>query len=140
MANRRQLDNERPDGRPIEGFVRIDPTDGGGGNNDDLDISKDFKTLTLLINSEEKKSKVKRVLASDSSTRQLYDQSIRIKVKDVAMGQNLSVLLVGSSKTSKRQTFEEIVPVFIEALANEMINISNQAKNEGAKLSFLCGH
>ena len=139
MANRRQLDNERPDGRPIEGFVRIDPTDGGGGNNDDLDISKDFKTLTLLINSEEKKSKVKQVLASDSSTRQLYDQSIRIKVKDVAMGQNLSVLLVGSSKTSKRQTFEEIVPLFIEALANEMINISNQAKNEGAKLSFLCG-
>ena len=57
MANRRQLDNERPDGRPIEGFVRIDPTDGGGGNNDDLDISKDFKTLTLLINSEEKNQK-----------------------------------------------------------------------------------
>ena len=60
-------------------------------------------------------------------------------MKDVAMGQNLSVLLVGSSKTSKRQTFEEIVPIFIEALANEQINISNQAKNEGAKLSFLCG-
>ena len=61
MANRRQLDNERPDGKPIEGYIRVDPPS-GGGNNDDLDISKDFKTLTLIANSEEKKSKVRQVL------------------------------------------------------------------------------
>ena len=126
MANRRQLDNERPDGKPIEGYIRVDPPS-GEGNNDDLDISKDFKTLTLIVNSEEKKSKVRQVLPAESTTRQLYDQSLRLKVKDVAMGQNLSVLLVGGSKTSKRQTFEEIVPQFIEALANEMINLGNQA-------------
>lgn len=129
MATRDQLDNLRPDGMPMACFVRIDPPS-QGGRMDDLTISKDYKSVTLMSNSEEKRTKVMAVIDAESSTRNVYEQTIRQATRNVALGTNLSVLFVGGSKTSKRQTYEGVVPLFIEALSTELNNLKAQAQSK----------
>ena len=129
MATRDQLDNLRPDGMPMACFVRIDPPS-QGGRMDDLTISKDYKSVTLTSKSEEKRTKVMAVIDAESSTRNVYEQTIRQASRNVALGTNLSVLFVGGSKTSKRQTYEGVVPLFIEALSTELNNLKAQAQGK----------
>ena len=97
---------------------------------DDLTISKDYKSVTLTSNSEEKRTKVMAVIDAESSTRNVYEQTIRQATRNVALGTNLSVLFVGGSKTSKRQTYEGVVPLFIEALSTELNNLKAQAQSK----------
>ena len=70
------------------------------------------------------------VIDAESSTRNVYEQTIRQATRNVALGTNLSVLFVGGSKTSKRQTYEGVVPLFIEALSTELNNLKAQAQSK----------
>ena len=94
---------------------------------DDLTISKDYKSVTLTSKSEEKRTKVMAVIDAESSTRNVYEQTIRQATRNVALGTNLSVCL-SWFENFKRQTYEGVVPLFIEALSTELNNLKAKLK------------
>jgi coiled-coil domain-containing protein 78 len=138
MANRDQLDNTHPIGAPINAFLKIDaPLT--GGKMDDMTISKDYKSVVLHTSSEDQKSKFQYVLDTDSSIRDVYDHSIKSTVAAPAAGYNTSVLVVGATNTSKRQTFEGLVPLALEGLATTLSQMSKQAVGSGGSMKYMCG-
>ena len=138
MANRDQLDNTHPIGAPINAFLKIDaPLT--GGKMDDMTISKDYKSVVLHTSSEDQKAKFQYVLDTDSSIRDVYDHSIKSTVAAPAAGYNTSVLVVGATNTSKRQTFEGLVPLALEGLATTLSQMSKQAVGSGGSMKYMCG-
>jgi chromosome segregation ATPase len=138
MGSRDQLDNTHPIGAPINGYLKIDPPL-TGGKMDDITISKDYKSISLSTAAEEVRQKFQYVLDSDSSVRDIYDHTVKTVVSAPAAGYNTTVLVVGSSNTSKRQTFEGLVPLALEGLATTLSQMGKQAVGSGGQFKYMCG-
>ena len=103
---------------------------------DDITISKDYKSISLSTAAEEVRQKFQYVLDSDSSVRDIYDHTVKTVVSAPAAGYNTTVLVVGSSNTSKRQTFEGLVPLALEGLATTLSQMGKQAVGVMDKLKL----
>ena len=143
-----QMHNPRPVGSLLEAFLVVrDPAAREDARvADDISVSSESKSINIISKEGDRQFGFKFVLDQDRSNREIVDKALNSNysaavpsvMERLLVGENVTLLFLGSSSSQKRDLFEQMVPIVCESLAGQLQAAGKRVGQNNGSLRYIC--